>query len=483
MNRTAIFFLVLLRLAIGWHFFTEGVQKIQSVEVGKTTTSTPFTSAGYFREATGPAGPTMRSSIGDPDQEALALVSVEESPDESEAPHKAMPPELRRRWQKLLDDYVSHYNLSDGQRQRGEAMLDQAGDNVVLWLTSHSRDDNAPELTRKFPSGEVKRHVAPAELIEDYKKRLAEVKQITSHKLWDFSKDVEKANLREKKGEVAARRTLLMNELDKHTYALLRSLNSIVARPLDDNAALARFHLVWFDADEALKKASADWEAASRVTAPVKKARWEAAEALVQSLRAISETTKPLDPTTPDALGSEKVTPIAPKALGKTLKDQAAALEDRTQRLKGAAHGEETLKQLADSAEILASDLNEGAGKLPDAEPLSLQTKENRTLERVDFLTRWGLTVVGLCLLIGLLSRTNAWLAAGFLLMTYLAAPPWPWLPSGGPSEGNYLFVNKNVIEMLALCVLGVTASGRAFGVDTVLHWIWTSLTTKSEKK
>ena len=31
MNRTAMVFLILLRLAIGWHFLVEGVQKIDSV--------------------------------------------------------------------------------------------------------------------------------------------------------------------------------------------------------------------------------------------------------------------------------------------------------------------------------------------------------------------------------------------------------------------------------------------------------------------
>src|SRR5262249_58531011 len=103
--------------------------------------------------------------------------------------------------------------------------------------------------------------------------------------------------------------------------------------------------------------------------------------------------------------------------------------------------------------------------KLPSLGAMSTETKSSRMMNWIDFLTRWGLTGIGLCLLIGLLSRTNAWLGAGFLLLTYLAVPPWPWLPAVGPSEGNYLFVNKNLIEMLALCVLGVTASGPAVGV------------------
>ncbi len=54
--------------------------------------------------------------------------------------------------------------------------------------------------------------------------------------------------------------------------------------------------------------------------------------------------------------------------------------------------------------------------------------------------------------------------------MTYLTIPPWPWLPTPPMSEGSYLFVNKNVVEMLALCVLATTYTGRWFGVDGLIY-------------
>ena len=66
--------------------------------------------------------------------------------------------------------------------------------------------------------------------------------------------------------------------------------------------------------------------------------------------------------------------------------------------------------------------------------------------------------------------------AAGFLLMTYLAVPSLPWYPAPLASEGNYLVVNKNVVEMLALCVLATLPTGRWFGVDAVLHAIGSAL-------
>ena len=54
MNNLTRIFLVLLRLAIGWHFFFEGWEKLDSLRTGPTTTNRPFTSASYLREATGP---------------------------------------------------------------------------------------------------------------------------------------------------------------------------------------------------------------------------------------------------------------------------------------------------------------------------------------------------------------------------------------------------------------------------------------------
>ena len=63
MLRSTIVFLVLLRLAIGWHFLFEGLDKLRSMWIGPTENNRPFSSAGYFREAPGPLGGWMRSSM------------------------------------------------------------------------------------------------------------------------------------------------------------------------------------------------------------------------------------------------------------------------------------------------------------------------------------------------------------------------------------------------------------------------------------
>jgi uncharacterized membrane protein YphA (DoxX/SURF4 family) len=143
--------------------------------------------------------------------------------------------------------------------------------------------------------------------------------------------------------------------------------------------------------------------------------------------------------------------------------------------LKDAADSDD-LKKYAADVQADAKALTGGAAELPQVGPLTIKVEGNQVLYWLDWGTMVGLIVVGACLLVGLFTRLNAWLAAAFLLMTYLAMPSFPWLPVPPQNEGNYLFVNKNVVEMLALCVLGTVASGRWFGLDAVLSWIGSSI-------
>jgi hypothetical protein len=56
--------------------------------------------------------------------------------------------------------------------------------------------------------------------------------------------------------------------------------------------------------------------------------------------------------------------------------------------------------------------------------------------------------------------------------MFYLSMPPWPGLPAAPMAEGHYLFVNKNLIEMLALLCLATTRSGCWAGLDGLLQFL-----------
>ncbi|MCX6254770.1 MAG: DoxX family protein, partial [Bacteroidia bacterium] len=84
----------------------------------------------------------------------------------------------------------------------------------------------------------------------------------------------------------------------------------------------------------------------------------------------------------------------------------------------------------------------------------------------IDTANAYGLTLIGLALILGLFTRLASWCGVGMLLMYYLAYPPFGGFSYGAISEGNYLIVNKNLVELFALILLAVTQSGQFFGLD-----------------
>src|SRR5690349_8041637 len=70
-----VFFILALRLAIGWHFLFEGLHKIHSYYIGPSETNRPFSSEPYFAAAEGPLGPVMRKQIGDVDDQLKARLA------------------------------------------------------------------------------------------------------------------------------------------------------------------------------------------------------------------------------------------------------------------------------------------------------------------------------------------------------------------------------------------------------------------------
>ena len=50
--------------------------------------------------------------------------------------------------------------------------------------------------------------------------------------------------------------------------------------------------------------------------------------------------------------------------------------------------------------------------------------------------------------------------------------PALPWLPLNPRAEGDYLFINKNLIELIALLTLATTQSGKWFGLDGFVQFL-----------
>jgi thiosulfate dehydrogenase [quinone] large subunit len=91
-------------------------------------------------------------------------------------------------------------------------------------------------------------------------------------------------------------------------------------------------------------------------------------------------------------------------------------------------------------------------------------------LETSSLVTMWGLTIVGLLLMLGLFTRIASLAGMAFVLLFYLAAPPWIGYFYALPSEGSYLIVNKNLVELCGLLVVLLTGSGPFAGLDRILH-------------
>jgi thiosulfate dehydrogenase [quinone] large subunit len=106
----------------------------------------------------------------------------------------------------------------------------------------------------------------------------------------------------------------------------------------------------------------------------------------------------------------------------------------------------------------------------PFAEVFRWMAADPERLELVNQLNMWGLTLIGLGLILGCFTRLAS--AAGILviLLFYLCNPPFVGYFYSIPTEGSYLIVNKNLVELAALAVILVTGSGRAAGLDRIIH-------------
>lgn len=86
-------------------------------------------------------------------------------------------------------------------------------------------------------------------------------------------------------------------------------------------------------------------------------------------------------------------------------------------------------------------------------------------MQAVDVMVPIGLLLVGLSLMLGLLTQAGCAGAIAFLALFYLSQPPFSGMPQPG-TEGAYLFVNKNLIELIAVMALMAFRTGWIAGLD-----------------
>ena len=86
----------------------------------------------------------------------------------------------------------------------------------------------------------------------------------------------------------------------------------------------------------------------------------------------------------------------------------------------------------------------------------------------MDLVIAWGLVLVGLGLMLGLFTQLACAGALALLVMFYASYLPTHGVLEPG-AEGNYLFVNKNLVEAAAVAVILSFRTGRIAGLDLLL--------------
>lgn len=112
---------MLLRIAIGWHFLYEGLEKVETTrKAGKAFTAEP-----YLRFSTGPLAPTFRGLI--PDVNSI---------------HKLNPDDRKASWKTDVDRIAEHYQFDQAQRDKAQVALKASEDYADIWFEDRETKEN-----------------------------------------------------------------------------------------------------------------------------------------------------------------------------------------------------------------------------------------------------------------------------------------------------------------------------------------------------
>ena len=86
-----------------------------------------------------------------------------------------------------------------------------------------------------------------------------------------------------------------------------------------------------------------------------------------------------------------------------------------------------------------------------------------------DYANAWGLTLMGLSLLLGIFTRYSSIAGIALLLLYYLSHPAFPGIQYLFPSDGSYFIINKTLVELFALLVIFAFPTSDIFGLQRLL--------------
>lgn len=165
-----------------------------------------------------------------------------------------------------------------------------------------------------------------------------------------------------------------------------------------------------------------------------------------------------------DRVGNDSKNLTAPYSVERNLADEAKLNSIRNELLA-------VVTGPLDQLDATARRLRVREGQDVDQMALGAPPRRHSQTHFVDLATQWGLAIVGFCLMVGLFPRLACLGAIGFLVLFYMSWPPWPGIPEPPVTEGHYLIVNKNLIELLAVLVLITVPTGRWAGLSSFVQY------------
>jgi len=107
--------------------------------------------------------------------------------------------------------------------------------------------------------------------------------------------------------------------------------------------------------------------------------------------------------------------------------------------------------------------------------PFFIGLADSSAMPVIDFFNEWGLLLIGLGLMCGAFSKIASISGMLLLLLYTLSHPSFLGVDYAMPVEGNYLWIDKNIVEMAALLVVLLFPTSHIIGFDRFLKnkWLW----------
>lgn len=448
--------LVTLRLMIGWQLLYEGLWKVRTLK-----SPTPWTAAGYLKNSMGPFRPMFREMAGDPDD--LDWLDVKK---------------VSARWDRWYDRFVKHYDLNKKQQQR-----------LKVWLSGSDRYTAEVDQVPDSYNNVVFEYKLGQDVTDAFQLSGADGKgNVLAYEPKRLKVRVNGRGYRNFEATDGTSLTLKASEkkpLKKGATVQVLAGQRLMELGVDDSIAFEAGdkNLIVVDGRRHLTPAERE-----KLISGLKE---DGFESLVPAVQAVYKRSKDgisfkerLAATVrgnPEWVSNEKLQRVGEidkykamlaeyeESLAKAdqdfnwdhLQHHWGKIQALRSQLTGPVKALET--ELKDKAEELLSVKQMSRGALPP--PLT-------TLRVSDLLTIAGLTILGACLILGLLTRFSALMAAVMLFMFYAAMPPWPGVPEIPGPEHSFV-VNKNFIEVIALLAIACLPTGRWFGADGMIGRWW----------